>query len=165
MAMEVILKASEQYAGPTNIEDGCQMHPLKAFMDDTTIMCSTEEDTRRMLHRMGDLMAWCRMSFKPKKSRSLSLRKGKVDKTIEFQVASQNIPTVTQEPVKSLGRWYDASLKDTKRGAETQETSSDGLHNRQQWSTRQIQTLVPPAHAYPEVVMASACVRNPNIHS
>ena len=129
MAMEIILKASERYAGPADLGDGCEMHPLKAFMDDTTILCSSEEDTRRMLNRLDELMTWCRMSFKPKKSRSLSLRKGKVDETIAFQVASQNIPTVTQEPVKSLGRWYDASLKDTKRGVETQETSSEGLHS------------------------------------
>ena len=116
MAMEIILKASEQYASPTDLGDGCEMHPLKAFMDDTTIMCSKEEETRRMLTRMDELMTWCRMSFKPKKSRSLSIRKGKVNENVIFQVASQNIPTVTEEPVKSLGRWYDASLKDTKRG-------------------------------------------------
>ncbi|GFN93440.1 hypothetical protein PoB_001994600 [Plakobranchus ocellatus] len=29
-----------------------------------------------------------------------------------------SIPRISQEPVKSLGRWYDSSLKDTKRGSE-----------------------------------------------
>ncbi|GFO05549.1 reverse transcriptase [Plakobranchus ocellatus] len=31
---------------------------LKAFMDDTTIICSKEDETRRMLRRVDDLMSW-----------------------------------------------------------------------------------------------------------
>ena len=127
MAMEVILKAAEDSAGPANLGGGCYMPPLKAFIDDTTIICSKEDETRRMLERRDVLMAWCRMKFKPKKSRSLSVRKGKIDATTIFTVASQQIPTVSQEPVKSLGRWYDSSMKDTKRGLETVELATEGL--------------------------------------
>ncbi|GFN95392.1 reverse transcriptase [Plakobranchus ocellatus] len=86
MAMEVILKAAEGSAGPANLGGGCSMPPLKAFMDDTTIIWSKEDETRQMLTRLDVLMSWCRMEFKPKKSRSLS---------------EQQIPTVSQEPVKS----------------------------------------------------------------
>ncbi|GFN79042.1 reverse transcriptase [Plakobranchus ocellatus] len=113
MAMEVILKATEGSAGPANLGGGCSMPPLKVFMDNTIIICSKEDETRRMLTRLDILMSWCRMEFKPKKSRSLSIRKGKVDETTTFTVAEQQIPTVSQEPVKSLGRWYDSSMKDT----------------------------------------------------
>ncbi|KAK3744418.1 hypothetical protein RRG08_000851 [Elysia crispata] len=127
MAMEVILKAAENSAGPANLGGGCYMPPLKAFMDDITIICSKEYETRRMLERLDVLMAWCRMKFKPKKSRSLSVRKGKIDATTIFTVASQQIPTVSQEPVKSLGRWHDSSMKDTKRGLETVELATEGL--------------------------------------
>ncbi|KAK3720950.1 hypothetical protein RRG08_047516 [Elysia crispata] len=81
MAMEVILKAAEDSAGPANLGGGCYMPPLKAFMDDTTIICSKEDETRRMLEHLDVLMAWCRVKFKPKKSRSLSVRKGKIDAT------------------------------------------------------------------------------------
>ncbi|GFO23788.1 reverse transcriptase [Plakobranchus ocellatus] len=114
MAMEVILKAAEGSAGPANLGGGCSMPSLKAFMDDTTIICSKEDETRRMLTRLDDLMSLCRMEFKPKKSRSLSIRRGKVDEATIFTVAEQQIPTVSQEPVKSLGRWYDSSMKDTR---------------------------------------------------
>ncbi|GFS24343.1 reverse transcriptase [Elysia marginata] len=38
MAMEVILKTAEGSAGPANLGGGCSMPPLKAFMDDTTII-------------------------------------------------------------------------------------------------------------------------------
>ena len=72
-------------------------------------------------------MAWCRIKFKPKKSGSLSVRKGKIDATTTFTMANQQIPMVSQEPVKSLGRWYDSSIKETKRGLETVELATEGL--------------------------------------
>ncbi|KAK3764949.1 hypothetical protein RRG08_045751 [Elysia crispata] len=64
MAMEVILKSVEYNAGPANLGGGCYMPLLKAFMDDTTIICSEEDETRQMLERLDVLMAWCRMNFK-----------------------------------------------------------------------------------------------------
>ncbi|GFR79179.1 reverse transcriptase [Elysia marginata] len=73
MAMEVILKATEGgNAGPANLEGGCSMPPVKAFMDDTTIICSKEDKTRQMLASVDTSMAWCRIKLKLKKSRSLS---------------------------------------------------------------------------------------------
>ncbi|GFN81806.1 reverse transcriptase [Plakobranchus ocellatus] len=48
-----------------------------------------ENETRRMLVCLDALMNWSRMSFKPKKSRSLSIRKVKLDEDVYFKVASQ----------------------------------------------------------------------------
>ncbi|GFO07106.1 reverse transcriptase [Plakobranchus ocellatus] len=127
MAMEVILKAAEGSADPANLGGGCSMPPLKAFMDDTNIIYSKEDETRRMLTRLDVLMSWCRMEFKPKKSRSLSIRKTKVDKATTFTVEEQQIPTLSQEQVKSLGRWYDSAMKDTRRGAERLELASESF--------------------------------------
>ena len=127
MAMEVILKAAEDSTGPVNLGGGCYMPPLKTFMGDTTIICSKKDKTRRMLERLNVLMAWCRMKFKPKKSCSLSVRKGKIDAMTTFTVANQQKPTVSQESVKSLGKWYDSSMKNTKRGLETVELATEGL--------------------------------------
>ncbi|KAK3738754.1 hypothetical protein RRG08_035634 [Elysia crispata] len=96
-------------------------------MDDTTIIYSKEYEPRRMLERFDVLIAWCRMKFKLKKSRSLSVRKDKIDATTTFTVANHQIPTVSQEPVRSLGRWYNSSMKDTKRGLETVDLATEGL--------------------------------------
>ncbi|KAK3765298.1 hypothetical protein RRG08_013267 [Elysia crispata] len=114
MAMEVILKAAEDSAGPDNLGGGCYMPPLKAFMDDTTIICSKENETRQMLERLDVLLAWCRMKFKSKKSRSLSIRKDKIDATMIFTVASQQIRTVSQEPVKTLRFIHERYRKRTR---------------------------------------------------
>ncbi|GFO34521.1 reverse transcriptase [Plakobranchus ocellatus] len=109
IAMEVILKATEGSANPSNLGDACSMPPLKAFIDDTTIICSKEDETRQMLTRLDDLMPWCRMEFKPKKSRSLSIRKGKVNEATTFTVAEQQIPTVSQEQSRASEDVYDIS--------------------------------------------------------
>ena len=58
------------------------------------------------------LIVWARMRFKPGKSRSLVLQKGKMKSTARFTIASEFIPTVTEKPVKSLGKWFNSSTKD-----------------------------------------------------
>ena len=127
LTMEVILKAAMTNTQPASLGSDCHIPPLKAFMDDTTIVSTKESETRRLLERLDNLVAQSRMKFKPKKSRSLSLRKGKVSSAVTFNISEQVIPTVSQEPVKSLGRWYDDSLKDSKRRDEAKKTAEESL--------------------------------------
>lgn len=48
------------------------------------------------------------MEFKPSKSRNLVLKQGH----FQFKIGKDVIPTVTEKPIKSLGRWYRAKLND-----------------------------------------------------
>ena len=57
-------------------------------------------------------MGWARMSFKPAKSRSLVLKKGRVADKFRFSIAGTPIPTISEQPVKSLGKFFDSSLRD-----------------------------------------------------
>ena len=88
------------------------------------------DKTQRVLERLDSLMVWSRMKFKPAKSRSLSIVKGKVANDIKFQVGGQAIPTVCEEPVKSLGRWYDCNLKDSKQSQAVVKASEEDLKKR-----------------------------------
>ena len=76
---------------------------------------------------MDELMIWCRMKFKPQKSRSLSLRRRRLNQNVNFEIGGQRIPTVSDLPVKSLGHWYDKSMKDTNQAKETSKTLQEGL--------------------------------------
>ena len=71
---------------------------------------------------------WWRMKFKPKKSTSLWLRKGKMNQNINFKVGGQRIPTVSEERMKSLEHWFDESLKDINQVKETSRTLQEGPH-------------------------------------
>ena len=41
------------------------------------------------------------------------LKKGKVEEKIRFAIEGKPIPTITEKPVKSLGKVFDCTLKDT----------------------------------------------------
>ena len=86
LSMQLLLKATESKLNFVELGRGYQMPPVKAFMDDTTILSSKESTTRKLISFMDELMIWCRMKFKPQKSKSLSLRKGKSNQNINFEI-------------------------------------------------------------------------------
>jgi len=66
------------------------------------------------------------MQLKPSKSRSISIVKGKVvDKA--FFINGEATPTVSEKPVKGLGRWYNGDLKETVRVGEVRQQAVEGL--------------------------------------
>ena len=67
------------------------------------------------------------MAFKPAKSRSLALVKGKICIDVSFVVAGQQVPTVSEEPVKSLGRVFNDLLIDKNQESDTVRQAVEGL--------------------------------------
>ena len=57
------------------------------------------------------MILWTRMKFKPVKSRSLVLKKGKTPE-ITFAIGDEQLPTVKEKPVKSLGKAFNDTLSD-----------------------------------------------------
>ena len=47
---------------------------------------------------------------------------------MNFKVCGQRILTMSEEPVKSLGHWFDESLKDINQAKEILRTLQEGLH-------------------------------------
>jgi len=81
-------------------------------MDDLTVTTTAVPGARWILQGLERLMSWARMSFKPTKSRSLVLRKGKVTDKFRFRLREHQIPSVTERLVKSLGKVFNSSLND-----------------------------------------------------
>ena len=100
--------------------------PKKAFMDDVTLLTKDQNSMNNVLNRLDQLITWSRMKFKAKKSRSLTFVKGRQIEA-KFSIAGENMPTVKEDPVKSLGRWYAGTLSDRSRGIEIQKQAEDGL--------------------------------------
>ena len=101
------------------------MPSVKAFMDNTRILSSKESNIHKILSLIDKQIIWCRM----KKSRSLLLRKGKVTQNINFKVGGQRISTVSEEQAKSVGQWFDESLKDSNQAKEISGTLQKGCLN------------------------------------
>ena len=68
---------------------------------------------RWLARGLEKLIGWARMKFKPAKSRSVVIKKGKVVNKFRFQIAGQDIPTLMEKLVKSLGKMFHHTLKDT----------------------------------------------------
>lgn len=68
------------------------------------------------------------MKIKPNKSRSISIVKGEL-KNVKFCIGDDPIPTVSEQPVKTLGRWYNASLRDKDQVQQLRQDITNGLEN------------------------------------
>jgi len=91
------------------------------------------------------------MRFKPAKSRSMVLKKGRVKKET-FKIGEVIIPSVTEKekPVKCLGKWFNDSLKDGHivaemcSQAEAWMKSVDGCGLPGKFKSRIYEHVVPP---------------------
>ena len=113
LAMNMLVKSAEvECRGPLS-NTGVRQPPIRAYMDDLTVTTSSVTGCRWILRGLERLIAWARMSFKPSKSRSVVIKKGKVADNFRFSISGNSIPSLTDKPVKSLGKVFHNSLKDT----------------------------------------------------
>ncbi|XP_076113544.1 uncharacterized protein LOC143081178 [Mytilus galloprovincialis] len=118
-AMNLIVKSVEKTRRGPLLSSGVRQPPVRAFMDDMTVTSKTVIEGKWTLEVLERMIKWARMKFKPSKSRSLIVRKGKVqDET--FELAGEKIPTVGEKPVKCLGKMFDATLADMVNMGEVQ---------------------------------------------
>ena len=121
LVMEMLLRSAD-----CSEEEAKVRSPKKAFMDDVTLLTKDVDTMERVLTRLDELITWSRMKFKAKKSRSLTIQKGR-QKQQKFTIAGEQMPTVKEQPVKSLGRWYAGTLSDRSRGVAIMKQAEDGL--------------------------------------
>lgn len=79
---------------------------------DNLIVMTTVPGARWILWGLEKLMSWAHMSFKPAKSRSLVLKRRNVRDKFRFRLGEDQIPLVTEKPVKSFGKVFSCSLKE-----------------------------------------------------
>ncbi len=108
----MLIKSAEPECRVPKMKSAQCQPPIRAFMDDLTVTRESVPGCRWILKGLEKLMEWARMRFKPAKSRSMVLRRGKVDDKSRFSVTGATIPTVTEKPVKSLGKVFDSTLRD-----------------------------------------------------
>ena len=96
-------------------------------VDDTTLITNRKQVMQRAINKVNDLLGWCRMEFKPAKSRSLALTRGKLRENVFFFVADQRIPIVSEDHVKNLGRIFDADLSNKKQEEAVKKQCKEGM--------------------------------------
>ena len=101
---------------------------MKAFMDDVTRIAETRSHMEQLVTYLQGLFKWAAMKIKPSKCRSLSLLKGNC-KEIKFSVSGNEIPTIREKSVKSLGHCYSLLLTDRHWWQDLSKQLQDGLHS------------------------------------
>ncbi|KAI8498014.1 hypothetical protein Bbelb_239580 [Branchiostoma belcheri] len=92
LAMEVITRAAERM-GP-----GMSLSPIRAFMDDLTLLNPNTKVSQKLLDRLDELMVWAMMKFKTKKSRSLVLKQ-------VYEVALTHVEAMERNINKFVKKW------------------------------------------------------------
>ena len=117
----------------------------RGFMDDITLTTATHVQSRWMLAALTDVSSWVLMKFKAVKSRSLVIKKGPTTGRFKLYVQNDEIPSIVANPIKCLGKWFDASLHERQR----QEARATGRRWPQEdcplWTTWKVQILSLPA--------------------
>ena len=120
LVMDMILRSADintnQITGPS----------MKAFMDDVTLIAESRSHMEQLVTRLQELFKWAAMKIKPSKCRGLSLLKGNC-KEIKFSVSGNEIPTIREKSVKSLGRYYSLPLTDRHRWQDLRKQLQNGL--------------------------------------
>ena len=85
LVMEMLLRSTNCTENEAKVKA-----PKKAFMDDVTLLIREEDEMNKVLSRLDELVTWSRMKFKPKKSRSLSFKKG-VQHDVKFSIIGSGL--------------------------------------------------------------------------
>ncbi|XP_032371806.1 uncharacterized protein LOC116689383 [Etheostoma spectabile] len=127
MGMNLLITAAEKEARGPRMESGIRQHAIRGYMDDLTVTTSTHVEARWVLTALDHMATWARMKFKPKKSRSMVIRNGKLTNRFKLHVQEEVIPSIEENPIKCLGRWYDNSLSDRNSIASTEKQMEEWL--------------------------------------
>ena len=102
LTMYMLVKPAEVECWGPFSRSGVRQSPIRAYMDYLTVKITSVMGGKWLLKGLERNMTWARMYFKPAKSRSLVLKKGKVMEKVRFTVAGETIPTLSEKPIKRL---------------------------------------------------------------
>jgi hypothetical protein len=129
MGMNMIIKAGERETRGPKTATNIRQPPSRGFMDDLTITTDTVVQARWILAALEETAAWARMKFKPRKSRSLIILKGRVTQKYQLSVQGESIPSIVDNPIKCLGKWYDDTLGDQNNIKKIQQQVEESMRN------------------------------------
>ncbi len=127
IGMNLLITAAEKEAHGPKMESGIRQPPIRGYMDDLTITTTTHVEARWVLTVLDHMATWARMKFKPKKSRSLVIRNGKLTNRFKLHVQEEVIPSIEENPIKCLGKWFDDSLTDRNNITNTEKQTEEWL--------------------------------------
>ncbi len=109
------------------MDSGIRQPAIRGYMDNLTITTSSHVQARWVLTKLDEAAKWARMTFKPRKSRSLVIRKGNISFKYNLVIQGEIIPSIKDNAIKYLGRWYDESVRDHNNVSSTEKQAEGWL--------------------------------------
>ena len=106
------MKAAERETRGPKMNSGIYQPANRGFMDDLTVTTKSHVQARWVLSALEEVVSWARMKFKTRKSRYMIIKKGRISEKFQLKVQGENIPSIVDEPIKCLGKWFDDTLTD-----------------------------------------------------
>ena len=78
MGMNIIMKAAERETRGPKMNSGIYQPANRGFMDDLTVTTKSHVQARWVLSALEEVVSWARMKFKPRKSRYMIIKKGRI---------------------------------------------------------------------------------------
>ena len=98
-------------------------------MENPTITTDTHIHARWILTALNETVAWARMAFKPRKSRSLIIKIGKITEQFQLMVQEEKILSTIGHTIKCLGKRYDETLCDRTNISRIEQQVFEGMRN------------------------------------
>ena len=106
----LVMSVKGETKGPKTAT-GQQQRNSRLFMDDITTTTGNLVQTKYLLEKLMEKLKWAGLAIKPGKCRSLVIIKGELSKKTP-EIDGTPITSITEKPVKYLGKVYDKSLGD-----------------------------------------------------
>ena len=121
----LVMSAKDETKGPKT-SSGQRQVSTSLFMDDIATRTENLVQTKHLLDKLVEKLKWAGLSIKPEKSRSLVIIKGIVSRKTP-SIGGVPITSITEKPVKYLGKLYNKTLNEREQAAEVLEELKIGL--------------------------------------
>ena len=113
----LVMTVKDETKGPKTAS-GQRQVSCRLFMDDIATTAETTVQTKYLLQRLATTLNWAGLSVKPEKCRSMVIFKGQIS-TRTVDIDGKPITSITEKPVKYLGKTYNMTLHERRQTEET----------------------------------------------
>ena len=113
----LVMSVKDETKGP-KMSTGQRQESCRLFMDDIATTTETTVQSRHLLNKLIDKLKWAGLTVKPEKCRTLVIKKGRIS-TQTLHIEGTPITSITEKPIRYLGKTYNMSLNERMQIEET----------------------------------------------
>ena len=121
----LVMSVKDETKGP-KMSTGQRQESCRLFMDDIATTTETTVQTKHLLNKLIDKLKWAGLTVKPEKCRTMVIRKGKIS-TQTIQIEGSPITSVTEKPIRYLGKSYNMTLNEKMQTEDTVKQTKEDL--------------------------------------